>query len=85
MQKLSICPDLKPNQLSPSLRRKIIMRIQLIFLIAFTAMLQVSASGFAQKININQTNISLEKALKLIREQSGYDILYDSNISRAAP
>ena len=56
------------------------MRIQLIFLIAFTAMLQVSASGFAQKININQTNISLEKALKLIREQSGYDVLYDSNV-----
>ncbi|MBC8988222.1 SusC/RagA family TonB-linked outer membrane protein [Pedobacter sp. N36a] len=79
-QKLSICPDLKPNQLSPSLRRKIIMRIQLIFLIAFTAMLQVSASGFAQKININQTNISLEKALKLIREQSGYDVLYDSKV-----
>lgn len=56
------------------------MRIQLIFLIAFTAMLQVSASGFAQKININQTNISLEKALKLIRQQSGYDVLYDSNV-----
>lgn len=58
------------------------MRIQLIFFIVFTAMLQVSASSFAQKININQTNISLEKALKLIREQSGYDVLYDANIIR---
>ncbi len=56
------------------------MRIQLIFIIVFTAMLQVSASSFAQKININQTNISLEKALKLIRQQSGYDVLYDSNV-----
>ncbi len=58
------------------------MRIQLIFIIAFAAMLQVSASSFGQKININQTNISLEKALKLIRSQSRYDVLYDANVTR---
>ncbi|MBB2148128.1 SusC/RagA family TonB-linked outer membrane protein [Pedobacter gandavensis] len=82
VQKLSVCPDMKPNRLSPSLMRLIIMRIQLVFFIVFMAMLQVSASSFAQKININQTNISLEKALKLIRQQSGYDILYDANVIR---
>lgn len=80
MQKLSVCPDMKPNRLSPSLTRLIIMRIQLVFFIVFMAILQVSASSFAQKININQTNVSLEKALKLIREQSGYDVLYEAKL-----
>ncbi|MEQ7799941.1 SusC/RagA family TonB-linked outer membrane protein [Pedobacter sp. ASV1-7] len=56
------------------------MRIKLVFLIAFTTMLQVSASSFGQKININQANITLEKALKLIRQQSGYDALFDAKL-----
>ncbi|MCX2454258.1 SusC/RagA family TonB-linked outer membrane protein [Pedobacter sp. PLR] len=60
------------------------MRIQLVFLIVFAAMLQVSASSYAQKININQTNISLEKALKLIRQQSGYDFLFDAKVIQKA-
>lgn len=54
----------------------------MIFLIAFTTMLQVSASSYGQKINISQHNISLEQGLKLIRQQSGYDILFDANVVR---
>ncbi|WP_235964426.1 SusC/RagA family TonB-linked outer membrane protein [Pedobacter gandavensis] len=84
MQKLNTYQDMKPNQLSPALRRTIIRRIQLIFFIVFIAMLQVSASSFAQKININQTNISLEKALKLIRQQAGYDFLFDAKVIQKA-
>lgn len=72
--------ELHFNWPGPYLKRIIIMRIKLVFLIAFTTMLQVSASSFGQKININQTNISLEKALKLIREQSGYDALFDAKL-----
>lgn len=78
--KLREWSELHLNWLDPYLKRIIIMRIKLIFLIAFTTMLQVSASSFGQKININQTNISLEKALKLIREQTGYDALFDAKL-----
>ncbi len=82
MKKLSICPDVKLNRLGLSLRRKIIMRIKLIFFIALSTLLQVSANSFGQKITINQTNISLEKALKLIRQQSNYDVLFEANVIR---
>lgn len=84
MQKLNTYRDMRVNHLSPVLSRMIIRRIQLIFFIVFIAILQVSASSFAQEININQNNISLEKALKLIRQQSGYDFLYDANVIRKA-
>lgn len=80
LKKLREWAVLHLNWPDPYLKRIIIMRIKLVFLIAFTTMLQVSASSFGQKININQTNISLEKALKLIREQSGYDALFDAKL-----
>lgn len=54
------------------------MKITTILLIV--SIVQASASSFAQKVSINQKNISLEEAFKQIHSQSGYDILYDVDL-----
>jgi len=59
------------------------MKITTILLIV--SIMQVSASSFAQKVSINQKNISLEEAIKQIHTQSGYDILYDVDLLKYKP
>lgn len=57
-------------------KRKLFMRINLTVILLTTCLLQVSASGYAQKINLNKTNISLNEVFREIRKQSGYDFVY---------
>lgn len=57
-------------------KRKLIMRINLTVILLTASLLQVSAGGFAQKINLTQSNISLTQVFKEIRKQSGYDFVY---------
>ncbi|TKC57582.1 SusC/RagA family TonB-linked outer membrane protein [Pedobacter hiemivivus] len=57
-------------------KRKLIMRINLTVILLTASLLQVSAGGFAQKINLTQNNISLTQVFKEIRKQSGYDFVY---------
>ncbi|WP_343690720.1 carboxypeptidase-like regulatory domain-containing protein, partial [Chitinophaga sp.] len=54
------------------------MRLTTIILIA--SIVLVSPSLFAQQININRKNASLESLLKEIRAQSSYDFFYDGKI-----
>ncbi len=58
------------------------MRFTLVILI--TAILQVSASSYAQKITLSEKNAPLRKVLDQIRIQSGYDFLYTSAILKDA-
>jgi TonB-linked SusC/RagA family outer membrane protein len=50
------------------------MKLTAIFLIA--AFLQVSARSFSQQVTIHQKNISVEKVLQLIENQSSYHFLF---------
>ncbi|MDR6782382.1 SusC/RagA family TonB-linked outer membrane protein [Pedobacter africanus] len=52
------------------------MRINLTVILLTSCLLQVSASGYAQKINLTKTNISLTEVFREIRKQSGYDFVY---------
>jgi len=52
------------------------MRLTTVILIA--SLLQVSASSLAQQITLTKKNITLELALKEIRRQSGFDIIFDA-------
>ncbi|NQX39087.1 SusC/RagA family TonB-linked outer membrane protein [Pedobacter steynii] len=45
--------------------------------ILILALTQVCAKGFGQKINLNEKDVSLEKILQMIRQQSGYEFFYD--------
>ncbi|WP_293302444.1 SusC/RagA family TonB-linked outer membrane protein [Pedobacter sp. UBA4863] len=61
------------------------MRINLVFTISLFTILQVSANTFGQRININEKNVSLSTVLKTIRNQSGYDVLFDAKLIQKAP
>lgn len=60
-------------------KRKLIMRLNLsvVFLIFF--MVQASAASYGQKISIIENNISLEKVLQAITEQSDYEFVYNTS------
>ena len=51
-----------------------IMKLLVIFMIS--GCLTASANGFAQTVTISENNVSLEKAFKLIKKQTGYSFLY---------
>lgn len=57
------------------------MRINIIILIMTIFVVQVSASlGYGQRITISKKNVSLNNVLKEIRQQSGYDFIYDTDL-----
>ncbi|SEM84924.1 TonB-linked outer membrane protein, SusC/RagA family [Mucilaginibacter gossypiicola] len=58
------------------------MKLSIILLVA--TILQASASGYAQKITLSEKNAPLEKVLKKIGEQSGYDFFYNSKVIKDA-
>ncbi|WP_461787624.1 TonB-dependent receptor [Pedobacter sp.] len=58
------------------------MKLTLIFLT--TAILQVSANSFAQTITLNKTNSSIDKLIKEVRQQSGYDFFYNLDLIKQA-
>lgn len=58
--------------------------MKLTVLIITTFLLQISAASRAQKITLNEKNAPLEKIIKLIRSQSGYDFFGDAKLIRTA-
>jgi len=58
--------------------------MKLIIVILTTAILQVSASAYAQKITLSQKNVSIEKIFDEIRIQSGYDFFYNLKLIKQA-
>src|SRR5215217_1809246 len=75
--------NLQPNQMYKIYTKKtglpsgyaykllLIMRLTTVLLIA--TIMQVSASGLAQKITINKKNAPIDEVINEIRKQSGYD------------
>ncbi|MGE8241467.1 MAG: carboxypeptidase-like regulatory domain-containing protein, partial [Sphingobacterium sp.] len=58
--------------------------MKLVVFFLTTAILQVSANSFAQKITLNKTNEPLERVINDIRKQSGYDFFYNKKLIRNA-
>lgn len=60
--------------------------MKLTFALLLIAIMQVSASSYAQKITLNVRDVQFEKVVFEIQRQSGYDFLYSSQlISMAKP
>ncbi|WP_233164586.1 SusC/RagA family TonB-linked outer membrane protein [Pedobacter sp. ASV28] len=53
--------------------------MKLVTVILFTSLLQVSAASFGQRLTLNEKNITIEKMVKEIRKQAGYDVLLSTN------
>jgi TonB-linked SusC/RagA family outer membrane protein len=54
----------------------LIMRLTTVLLIA--TILQVSASGFAQKVTYKEKNASLKSLFRTIKKQTGYNVIWNS-------
>lgn len=60
----------------------LVMKLTAVLMIAF--MMQVSASGFAQKVSFSQKNASLERVFREITRQTGYDILVSAQMLKTS-
>ncbi|MES2276120.1 MAG: TonB-dependent receptor [Bacteroidota bacterium] len=60
----------------------LIMKLTTFLLIVF--IMQASAGGFAQNINLNLNNVTLDKVFKKIKAQSGYSFLYNTQMLKEA-
>jgi TonB-linked SusC/RagA family outer membrane protein len=64
----------------------LLLKMKLTFVICLIAFMQVSASSLAQKITLNVKNLSFDKLLDNLEQQSGYHFLYDDELlSGASP
>jgi TonB-linked SusC/RagA family outer membrane protein len=63
---------------------KLLLIMRMIIIIMTTCLLQVSATGFAQRITLSEKNAMLEQVLKKIKLQSGLDVLYGSDLLNQA-
>lgn len=63
---------------------KILLMIRFTTVILIATIMQVSASSYAQRITLNTKNTALEKVLKDIRQQSGYDFLFSEGLIRSS-
>lgn len=55
---------------------KLLLIMRLVTLLLIASFMQVSATSLAQKVTLNEKNISLENVFKEIRKQTGYDFVY---------
>lgn len=78
-QKLLLTMNSALGRINETDKRKWIMRINLTTFLLIIALAQVYAKGFGQKITLSENNAPLEKVLKSIRQQSGYEFIYDVN------
>ncbi|MEO9022954.1 MAG: TonB-dependent receptor [Ginsengibacter sp.] len=64
--------------------KKTLLIMKFTAILLFAACMQVSATGYSQKITLSQNNVSLKKVFKEIENQSGYHFFYKDKLLRQA-
>lgn len=72
------------NKAFPCIPFKLLLTMKFTFLFILVSVMQVSASSFAQSINLNTDNSTLLEALQSIQQQSGYKLLYNTKMLKSA-
>ncbi|WDF78693.1 TonB-dependent receptor [Mucilaginibacter sp. KACC 22773] len=62
--------------------QKLLLVVKITVLLFFVAIMHVSASSYAQNINLSATNAPLKKLFKEIRKQSGYNFIYTEGMMK---
>lgn len=62
------------------IKPKILLIMKLIVVMITTCFMQVSASTFGQYITMSKKNASIQEVLKIVKQQSGYDVLYKDEV-----
>lgn len=69
-----------PLGVTPALKRKIIMRVNVVSILLLIAILPVSATSLAQPtITFTKKGATLEQVFQAIKKQTGYHVLYSAN------
>jgi len=68
------------RRIDPSLKKRIIMGINLTTFLLLISVMTVSATTYAQKITLNEKKAGLDEVLAKIRQQSGYDVIYSNDV-----
>ncbi|PTS92370.1 SusC/RagA family TonB-linked outer membrane protein [Pedobacter sp. HMWF019] len=63
---------------------KILLIMKLIIVLMTTLLIQAAAAGYAQKVTLNETDVSLGNIFNKIRLQTGYDFVFNSKEVRDA-
>jgi len=63
---------------------KFLLVMKFTFFLLFISFIQVSASSFAQSISLKKSNATLLEALRSIQKQSGYKLVYNTQMLRSA-
>lgn len=75
---LMLITGIRPIRIPQAFKRKLIMRLKIMFLLLFLGLIQVSANTFAQKVSISASRITIQDLLKKVEIQTGYRILYNA-------
>lgn len=68
----------------PCIPLKVARVMKLVFILWLSALLQVNAAGYAQRISFSLKNASLERTFKEIQKQTEYNFLYNTQMLRLA-
>lgn len=79
MNKYAFNPGM-PNLWLPP---KLLLIMKMIIIMMTMCLLQVSAATFGQRVTLKEKNISLKKVFKEIRNQTGYDFMYDAMLMKS--
>ena len=71
--------DLFRSGLRTWTNQPIVRVMKLTILLMTTFLMQVSATGFAQRVTLNQKNASLKRLFTEIRKQTGYNVFYEQD------
>jgi TonB-linked SusC/RagA family outer membrane protein len=61
----------------PGWCKQLLLVMKLTCLFLFIVMMQVSAAGFAQKLTLNQRQITISQLFREIRKQTGYNVIWE--------
>lgn len=74
------------SRLNVITNRKLIMRVNLTIAAMILMLMQVSATGFAQRVTLDETNASIEQIFQQLNSKHGLDFVYSPQmLSEAAP
>ncbi|MGO4290235.1 TonB-dependent receptor [Chitinophaga sp. RAB17] len=67
-----------------TMHKKILLMMKLTFVLMIAALMEVSASSYAQKVTLSSEQITLKEVFRQIRKQTGYNVLWDAEILKDA-
>ena len=76
-------PGVRPKKTGPTLK-KILLVMKLTVVLMIAALMEVSASGYAQKVTLSAKQITLPEVFRQIRKQTGYNVLWNVEILKDA-